>query len=132
MKTILTDIAEISFDEETSILHIKIQEDVHIDLKKTIVHTRAIQKITNGEKYLALVDATNYFTSDDDALKYFALPATTKERIAMAFHSLNLANRLTIHFFRLLHKPNFAIHLFRTHDDALNWLKLEQQNCLAS
>lgn len=132
MKTILTDIAEIFFDKETSILHVKILEDVHMDLAKTIHHVMTIHSITRGEKYMALVDATNYFTCDDEALKYLALPDTTKGRIAMAFHSLNLANRLTIHFFRLLHKPNFAIHLFRTHEDALGWLKLEQQNCLAS
>jgi hypothetical protein len=132
MKTILTDIAELFFDEETLILHIKILEDVHMDLEKTISHCRMVQKITKGEKYMALVDATNYFTSDEDALKYLALPETTGGRIAMAFHSLNLANRLTIHFFRLLYKPNFAIHLFRVHEDALEWLKAEQQNSLAS
>lgn len=132
METTLTDIAEISFDEATAILHVKILEDIHMDLQKTINHSQEVQKVTKGEKYMALVDATNYFTSDDEALKYLALPDTTKGRMAMAFYSLNLANRLTIHFFRLLHKPSFAIHLFRTNEDALGWLKMEQQNCLAS
>ena len=132
METIVTDIAEIFFDEESSILHVKVLEDVHMDMQKTINHSRAVHQITKGQKYMALVDATHYFTADDDALKYLALPDTTKGRSAMAFHSLNLANRLTIHFFRLLHKPNFTIHLFRTHEDALDWLRLEHQNCLAS
>ncbi len=132
METVITDIAEIFFDEESSILHVKILEDVHMDLKKTISHNKVVQRITKGEKYMALVDATNYFTTDEDALKYMALPETTKGRVAMAFHSLNLANRLTIHFFRLLYKPNFTIHLFRVHNDALEWLRSEQQNSLAS
>ena len=132
METIITDIAEIRFDEETAILHVKIREDVHMDLEKTMNHCNTVQKITKGKNYMALVDATNYFTTDEDALKYLALPETTTGRIAMAFHSLNLANRLTIHFFRLLYKPNFTIHLFRVHEDALEWLKSEQHNCLAS
>jgi hypothetical protein len=132
METLITDIAEIFFDEETSILHVKILEDVHMDMEKTINHSKMVQRITKGEKYMALVDATNYFTTDEDALRYMAMPETTKGRVAMAFHSLNLANRLTIHFFRLLYKPNFTIHLFRIHDDALEWLKSEQQSSLAS
>lgn len=132
METLITDIAEIFFDEETSILHVKILEDVHMDIEKTMNHCRIVQRITKGEKYMALVDATNYFTTDEDALKYLALPETTVGRVAMAFHSLNLANRLTIHFFRLLYKPNFTIHLFRMHDDAMEWLKSEQHNSLAS
>jgi hypothetical protein len=132
METLITDIAELRYDETTSILHVKILEDVHMDMEKTVSHCKLVKRITRGEKYMALVDATNYFTTDEDALKYLALPETTKGRVAMAFHSLNLANRLTIHFFRLLYKPNFTIHLFRVHEDALEWLRLEQQNSLAS
>lgn len=132
MKTIYTDLAELHFDESQSILYVKILEDVHVDMEKIQEHYKIINEVTKGQKYSALVDATNYFTSDDDALRYAALPEVTRARVATAFHSLNLANRLTIHFYRLLYKPNFAINLFRTSDTALEWLKLEQNACLAS
>jgi hypothetical protein len=132
MKTVYTDIASISFDEITSILYIKIMDDAHMDLERAKEHYSIIRTLTKGEKHSALFDASSYFTSDEEALKYAALPDTTKGRISTAYHSLNLANRLTIHFFRLLYKPHFAIQLFRTSEDAMQWLKQETESSMAS
>ncbi len=132
MKTVYTDVASISYDEITSIIHLKIMDDAHLDLEKVKEYYNVIKTLTRGEKHSVLFDASNYFTSDEEALKYAALPETTKGRVAVAYHSLNLANRLTIHFFRLLHKPRFAIQLFRTKEEAMNWLNQECEGCMAS
>ena len=132
MKTIYTDFAQISFDEITSILYVKILDDVHFDLERMKEYYNIIKTLTKGDKHSVLFDASNYFTSDEEALHYAALPETTKGRVAAAYHSLNLANRLAIHFFRLLHRPHFSIQLFRTNEDAMEWLKQETESCMAS
>lgn len=132
METVLTDIAELCFDETTAILYVKINEDMHMDTAKAARHFRAVKELTKGEPYYALVDGTCYFTADEEALNYAALPKIAGERMGCAFYSLNLANRLTVHFFKILHKPDYPITIFRTKDDALNCIYEEQRNRMVS
>jgi hypothetical protein len=129
MKIIRTEIAELNFDEEESILHIKMLEDAHMNLQNTKEHYNIIKELTKGCKYLALIDATNYFKIDGDASKFAALPETTKDRVAAAHYTLNVSNRLTANFFRLFYKPEIPVQAFKTKEDALRWLKSEQINC---
>jgi hypothetical protein len=129
MKIISTDIAELSFDEEESILHIKMLEDAHMNLEKTKEHYNIIKELTKSSKYLALIDATNFFRIDNDASRFAALPETTKDRVAAAHYTLNVSNRLTANFFRLFYKPRIPVQAFKTKEEALRWLKSEQINC---
>ena len=132
METVLTDIAELCFDETAAILYVKIREEAHIDTEKAIRYFRAVKELTKGERYYALIDGSYYFTADEEALTYAATDKVAGERMGCAFYSLNLASRLTIHFFKVLHKPNYPITIFRTKDDALKCICEAQQKSLAS
>jgi hypothetical protein len=132
METVLTDIAELCFDETAAILYVKIKENVHIDTEKNIRHFKTVKELTKGKPYYALVDGSCLFTADEDALNYAALHNVSGERIGCAFYSLNLANRLTIHFFKVLHKPEYAITIFRTKGEALNCIHQAQRSSLVS
>lgn len=124
--TVYTDIAELSYNKEKSMLYIKILEDVSINVEKAKSLSDAIHKITKGQKHFSLVDATNYFFIEDDALKYMAMPEECISKKGAAYYSLNLANRLTMHFFKVFHKPSYPIQWFRRKEEAMGWLKLIQ------
>lgn len=131
MKTIQTPISELFYDKDESILYINIMNDVIIDLKKIKDHFNAIIELTNYEKHLVLINADNYFFADHETLKYVSLQGEISGRIATAYYSSNLANRLTIHFFKLFHKPNYHVKLFKNKEEALSWLEHDQKNKVA-
>lgn len=136
MKTMNTKISELQYDEKEFILYVKIKDDVTMGTEDVKDHFRAISKLTNDENHFVLIDASNYFNIDDEALKCAALAEFTKGRLAAAFYSTNLSSRLTIHFFKLFRRPDYLVQLFKRKEDALSWLghevKLEEQMLVAS
>jgi hypothetical protein len=130
MDTVFTEIAELCYNKEKSLLHIKILEDVSITVEKAKSLTDSIRKITNGQKHFTLVDATNYFFVEDEALQYMAMHEASAGKMGSAYFSTNLANRLTMHFFKVFHKPSYPVQLFRRQDEAMSWLNLIQKSAL--
>lgn len=123
MKTINSDIAEITFNEIDSVLSIKIMADIEIDLEKVKKHFELINKITGNKKYIAIVDGANYFHIKDDALRYMASPQATRNRIATAFYSHNLANRLSILCLKLYSPPSTPLQYFSRKENAIDWIQ---------
>jgi hypothetical protein len=130
MDTVYTDIAELCYNKKSSLLHIKIIEDVSITIEKAKSLTDSIHRITKGQNHFALVDATNYFFIEDEALKYMASPEICAGKMGSAYYSMNLANRLTMHFFKVFHKPSYPLELFKKKEEAINWLKGIQKGAL--
>lgn len=128
IETIYTDIAELNYNKKECILNIKILENASITIETLKNHIKSINDLTNYQQHFSLVDATNFFSIDDESLKYLASPETNNKIIAEAFYSTNLANRLTLHFFKLFHKPHYPTQLFRYKAEAINWLDLCQTN----
>ncbi len=123
MEIINTDLAEIYFDRGDSILHIKLREGAKITLDNCRQHYELIRKITENKKHVSLVDATNFFTIDKEALRLSSASKTRGNLIATAYYTTNLANRLTTNFFIAFYRPAFPISLFKTKEEALAWLK---------
>jgi len=123
MEITRTAIAELSYDVDDSLLHIRMMKGAEMNIENTIEHYRTIERITGGKKYLALVDASEYFTIDSETLKYTSLPQTIEKRIATAHYQSALGNKLTMDFFRKFHKPPLPVNLFETKEEAIEWLK---------
>lgn len=102
-------------------------EDAHMNLENTKVHYNVISDLTKGKKHLVLIDSTNYYTIDQESLKYAAKPGTAEGRVAAAHFTLNMANRLISNFFKLFYKSQIPIQTFNTKEEALRWLR-EQKN----
>ncbi|MDF2448293.1 MAG: hypothetical protein K0R26_797 [Bacteroidota bacterium] len=128
MNTIKTEVANLFYNKECRLLHVKILEDISITVEKAKALCLAIEKITNDEKHFALVDATNYFYIEDEALRFMALPENCSNKLGSAYFSTNLANRLTMHFFKVFHKPLYPIELFKKREEAMKWLLQIQSN----
>ncbi|MES2567090.1 MAG: hypothetical protein V4565_09510 [Bacteroidota bacterium] len=127
-ETIYTDVAELSYDRVNSLVHIKLLENITINVEKAQRLIQTIKKITEGKKHYTLIDATNYIFIDDDALKYMASPEACADKLGSAYYSINLANRLTMHFFKVFHKPSYPVELFKKKEEAVNWIKQTRIN----
>ncbi|HTL81026.1 MAG TPA: hypothetical protein VL651_04950 [Bacteroidia bacterium] len=122
MKNLITRNAELSFDEETGLLHIRMLEGADLNLENTIAHYNAIREITGGKKYFALIDAKEYFTMSAEALRYTSSKEVTENRIAAAHYNSAAANKLTADFFRKYYKPPIPIRVIDSKEEAIAWL----------
>jgi len=123
MKVINTGIAEISYDENKSLLYVKLNEDVEITVEKAGKHYEEIVKLTGNKKHFALVDASNYFTAELKALEYMSRQEVLTNRVASAHYNSVIANKFTINFYKVNCKPAIDIKIFDTKEEALDWLK---------
>jgi hypothetical protein len=123
---IVEGIASLDFEGDSGILHVNMFEDAHMCLEKTREYYGFIDKITGGQKYFALINSARYYTVDEDALEYAALPQTFKNRVAAAHYTNHIANRLLATFFRNYFKPEIPVKVFKTEAEARKWLLLQK------
>lgn len=122
-RNVTTTIADISFDEEEGLLHVKIVEKAdikHIDL---VAHLDAVKELTGSNKYAALVDCSNYFKIEPESLLTYSLKKSSPNRIASAFYNINQANGVIMNFFKNYYEPEVPVELFETQYEALQWLQ---------
>jgi len=122
MKTALSPVAELSFDESESILYVKMIQDAALNLVSAKQHGIQIEELTEGKPYMALIDTTNFFTIDDEALKYAGIPSKLEKRIAAAYYNPDLANWLTVKVFKRTSGLAFPVQIFKTKEKAVEWL----------
>ena len=123
MKKDLSPVAELNFDEKDSVLYIKMLEGAVLNLANTKQHARQMEELTLGKPYLALIDATNFFTMDEESLKFSSAPIKPPNRIAGACFNPTLANRFTVEIFRKFGNPKYPMEVFNTKAEAIQWLK---------
>lgn len=127
MKTDLTPVAELSYNEQENILYIKMLEGAVLNLKNTQQHSQQLEEITSGKPHLVLIDTTNFFTMDEESLKYSTAPVKPPNRIAAACFNPTLANRFTVEVFRKVCGPHYPMEIFCTKSEALQWLKKQAE-----
>lgn len=123
LEKINTEISELYYNNEESTLYVKIINDVEINLSKIKKHFEFADSLTNNKKHYTLIDASDYFFIEDDALKFLAYSLNNNDKIATAFFSKNLANRLSILYLNLFYKPKTPVRFFTKKDEATSWLK---------
>jgi hypothetical protein len=80
-------------------------------------------ELSKGGSFAILLDATGIFTIKDDARALLASTEFTDKRIAAAFVTPGLANRIVGNFFIRFNKPASATKLFNDEASAFEWLK---------
>jgi hypothetical protein len=123
MKLAYTDIAELRYSDKEGILRIKVLEGAEMTLENTRKHYQMINKLTENKKYLALVNAGNFFSITAEALKHCSLPEVLSNRIASAHFNSSTMNKLTTNFFATYYRPQIPIRIFDTENEALIWLR---------
>jgi hypothetical protein len=123
MQTILTPLANLSYDIAENILFIKMHEGAEMNLFNTKVHFSLINNMVGNKKYLALIDSMNYYSIERDAWKYASTENVLSNRKAAAHINTCIPNRLTLSYFTHTYNSLIPIEFFKTKEEAEKWLK---------
>ncbi|MGZ3899764.1 MAG: DUF7793 family protein [Bacteroidia bacterium] len=126
MKTVITPLAEISFDKETTILHIKIFENVGVNLENAKKHFELVDQLIGQEPHFALVDATHHYIIEKEAWEHASKVHILSNRKAIAHYNSSKANNLTTMLFKALYKSSIPFEIFKTQNEAIEWFKTIQ------
>ena len=115
---------------EKDILLIVMKEGVVVDIPESDENYEAAMKLTNGNRYGALIDARHYVSLTNEAREHSSNPKFQTHVIAQAVVISSLASRLLANFLIQFHKrnKNAEMKLFNDYDAALNWLKEKIEN----
>jgi hypothetical protein len=128
VELIYTDIAELRFKRSELILDLKILEGAEMNLENTKRHFKIINELTENKKYMAAVDATNFFTVTPEGLHYSSQRAAISNRVASAHYNSSSVNKLTTNFFATYYRPPIPLKIFDTRKEAIAWLKMIYEN----
>ena len=85
-------------------------------------------RFSKNNAFAILLDATNNFTPTQDARKLLASKEYAEKRIAAAFVTKTLANKIFGNFFINFNKPHSPTKLFTDEESALAWLREQMKN----
>jgi hypothetical protein len=110
---------------EESILLIVMKEDAVVDVPASIENYHACRKLTKGNRFATLVDATLPATITKEARDFSSDPEQYRDTIAQAVIVISLANRILANFIMLFLKRNRTVEmkLFSDYNVALNWVR---------
>lgn len=103
-------------------------EGVEIDVNDVREMRNVYLKFSNGSSFAILLDATNNFSPTDEARALLASKEYTDKRVAAAFVTPTLANKIIGNFFIKFNKPATPTKLFNEEDIAFQWLKEQMVN----
>lgn len=109
---------------DNSIIRIEFFNGADIDLSDAELVHENLQRLSNGNKYCVLLDATNQFTTTPESREYVANKSS--DRVAFAMVTNSIANKLVGNFFIQFNKPNTPTKLFSEEGSAIKWL-IEQK-----
>ncbi|MGZ4059110.1 MAG: DUF7793 family protein [Bacteroidia bacterium] len=122
MNKVRTSVAEMFIDDD-GILRFKMLEGAHITLEKIKEYYEAGNRLAGNKKVLVLIDGQLNYTITDEAKKYSASAEAVQNRIAVAFVTNSVANRLVINLYIKFDKPVVPTKMFSSEAAALKWLK---------
>ncbi len=107
---------------DNGIIRLALNDNVDIQERDIYELSEANQKLAEEERYSLLVVSGKYSTVTPEARELAASESFSTRRIALAFVTDDLAQRLLVNFFIKFNKPNTPTKLFSNEDDAKKWL----------
>lgn len=108
---------------EDRIFKLKPFEGVELDVDDAREMRKIYLQFSGGKSFAILLDATQNFTPTDEARKLIASREYTDKRVAAAFVTTTLANKIIGNFFIKVNKPLTPTKLFNDEATAFAWLK---------
>lgn len=105
------------------IYKVKIFEGVEYDVKDVQEMREIYLKFSKGKPFAILLDATNNFIPTEEARVLLASREYAEKRVAAAFVTKTLANKIFGNFFIKVNKPFSPTKLFTEEGPAFEWLK---------
>jgi len=111
---------------EEGILHVRLVEDSEISLEDSKAMFMASMEITEGKKFVTLIDARAKVVVSKESREWGSKPEAQKNMIAQAIVVDSLANRIVGNFIIKFHKPIAKTRLFSDEKSALAWLRAQK------
>jgi hypothetical protein len=118
----VTPIAKLLYDKKYKILEIEIIDQAEMTFESTALHYSIIKDLTQGSKYMALVNSAKYFKIDSDVWKFASTKDVLGNRVAVAHYNISVANKFSMDFYKMLYPPEVKIGIFNTREEAIYWL----------
>lgn len=121
MDKVSTSVAEMHIDDD-GILQIRFFKGTTVTLEKIKEYYRVSNDLLGGKKALVLIDASEDYTVTDEAKAYGQTEEATKNRIAIAYVTGSVANRIMFNLYLKIYKPKVPLKMFTSKEAALKWL----------
>lgn len=122
MKKAETSIAEMHIDED-GILQTKIKKGAHLTLENLKEYYSATNNLLEGRKALVLFDASEEYTTTEEANAYGQTEEATANRIAIAYITNSVTNKLAFNLYIKFYKPKVPMKMFSKKESGLKWLR---------
>jgi hypothetical protein len=119
---IKTENAQIWLDED-GICRVNHPDNVHVTLEEARAMIAAIARLRKEDLLPVLIDASPLKSVESEARKFLAGEETTRCTLACAFLVQSTPSRIIGNFFIRFNKPPFPCRLFKSENEALQWLK---------
>lgn len=122
MNKVVTSVAEMYIDAD-GILRIKILPGAHLTIDTVKEYFDATQKLLAGKKALVLFDGSAEYLITEEAKAFGASELVTSTRIAIAYVTRSISNKLMFNLYRIVYKPSVPTKMFSSEVSALKWLR---------
>lgn len=122
MNKITTSVAEMHVDVD-GILNIKIFPNVLLTLEKVKEYYIISKEIVGNKKALVLFDGSEEYSITEEAKFFGASKEVTDTRIAVAYITNSIANKLMFNLYLSVNKPEVPTKMFSSKENGLKWLK---------
>jgi uncharacterized protein YrzB (UPF0473 family) len=123
IKTAETSVGALQYDTDEAIMYYTLKEKAEIDIPQVEELYAKLKELTEGKRYVMLVDARTHATSTNEARVFSSKNPAKKNMVAEAILVNNIAVKLAANFYINFHKPSQPTRLFTGREDAVSWLK---------
>jgi hypothetical protein len=122
MNKVKTSVAEMFIDDD-DILHIKILPNAQITIEAVKECFSVTLELLSGKKALILFDGSEKYQLTEEAKAFSASKAVTETRIAIAFVTNSISNKVMFNLYLNVYKPAVPTKMFSSQKEGLDWLK---------
>ena len=122
MNKVVTSVSEMYIDDD-GILRIKILPGAKMTIDTLKEYLETSSKLLNGKKALVLVDGSADYEITEEAKAYGSSKEVTDTRIAIAYVTKSISNKLMFNLYLSVYKPAVPTKMFSSENSGLKWLK---------
>jgi hypothetical protein len=122
MNKITTKVAQMSFNEKSRILQMRVHENAKIGIAEMVENVMSANALANGKKYLKLVEGNKNVSVTKEARDLSAAMKEWDNSIAVALVVKSMTNKIIANFYINFNKPAVPTRIFTTKEKAIEWL----------
>ncbi|MES2589399.1 MAG: hypothetical protein V4622_10495 [Bacteroidota bacterium] len=110
---------------EDQIVEDSVKHGTVIDFNEVLEIKSANIKLTQGKKYVILIDAEDFLSVTKDARELLSSREFAGNSIAKALLITSFAQKILANFYITVHKPYISTQAFTDREEAIIWLRIQ-------